>query len=75
MLIEKVIEILLLTLFVPVFAYAQPKYETATFAGGCFWCMQPPFEKIEGVKSVATGYIGGTAPNPTYEDYAEKGYV
>jgi peptide methionine sulfoxide reductase msrA/msrB len=75
MLIEKVIGILLLTFFVPVFVYAQPKYGIATFAGGCFWCMQPPFEKIDGVKSVAAGYIGGIAPDPTYEDYAEKGYV
>ena len=41
--------------------------ETATFAGGCFWCMEPPFEKLEGVQSVRAGYTGGTAKNPTYE--------
>jgi peptide methionine sulfoxide reductase msrA/msrB len=49
--------------------------ETATFAGGCFWCVQPPFEKLKGVTKVAAGYAGGAGPNPTYEDYAEKGYV
>jgi len=43
------------------------KTETATFAGGCFWCMEPPFEKLEGVLDVKAGYCGGTQPNPTYE--------
>lgn len=41
---------------------------TATFAGGCFWCMQPPFEKIPGVTKVVAGYTGGTKKNPTYEE-------
>ena len=39
----------------------------ATFAGGCFWCMEPPFEKLEGVQSVVSGYSGGDIPNPTYK--------
>ncbi len=39
----------------------------ATFAGGCFWCMEPPFEQLEGVRSVTSGYTGGTTPTPTYE--------
>jgi peptide methionine sulfoxide reductase msrA/msrB len=39
----------------------------ATFAGGCFWCMEPPFEKLPGVESVVSGYAGGTETNPTYE--------
>lgn len=47
----------------------------ATFAGGCFWCVQPPFEKINGVMKVTAGYTGGTGQNPTYEDYAAKGHV
>ena len=38
----------------------------ATFAGGCFWCMEPPFEKLPGVVSVVSGYTGGGVPNPTY---------
>ncbi len=40
---------------------------TAIFAGGCFWCMEPPFEKLDGVSSVVSGYIGGSVRNPTYE--------
>ena len=42
--------------------------EKATFAGGCFWCMVPPFEKLEGVKEVVSGYTGGHKDNPTYEE-------
>jgi methionine-S-sulfoxide reductase len=42
--------------------------ETATFAGGCFWCMEAPFEQLEGVASVTSGYTGGTNANPTYEE-------
>lgn len=41
--------------------------ETATFAGGCFWCMVKPFHKYEGVVSVISGYTGGNVENPTYE--------
>jgi methionine-S-sulfoxide reductase len=44
------------------------KLETATFAGGCFWCMQPPFQKLNGVVSTAVGYTGGRKENPTYEE-------
>lgn len=43
------------------------KEEKAIFAGGCFWCLEPPFEKLEGVISVESGYLGGSAENPTYE--------
>jgi len=60
---------------VAVVAAAQTTYEKATFAGGCFWCMQPPFEKLKGVSEVVSGYTGGTGENPTYEDYAKKGYI
>jgi peptide methionine sulfoxide reductase msrA/msrB len=51
------------------------KQETAIFAGGCFWCMTPPFEKLDGVVKVISGYTAGTQANPTYEDYAEKGHI
>jgi peptide methionine sulfoxide reductase msrA/msrB len=44
------------------------KYELATFAGGCFWCMVPPFNNINGVIEVVSGYTGGTTKNPTYEE-------
>lgn len=40
--------------------------KTAVFAGGCFWCMEPPFEKLDGVASVVSGYTGGPEKNPTY---------
>ena len=43
------------------------KEERATFAGGCFWCMQPAFDGMKGVTSTAVGYSGGSEPNPTYE--------
>jgi peptide-methionine (S)-S-oxide reductase len=47
-------------------ASASP--EKATFAGGCFWCMVPPFEGLPGVISVTSGYTGGHKKNPTYEE-------
>ena len=40
---------------------------TAVFAGGCFWCIQPAFDKAPGVIKTVVGYCGGTEPNPTYE--------
>ncbi|MFL6193203.1 MAG: peptide-methionine (S)-S-oxide reductase MsrA [Thermoanaerobaculia bacterium] len=40
----------------------------AVFAGGCFWCMEPPFEKLDGVVSVTSGYTGGQKKNPSYEE-------
>jgi peptide-methionine (S)-S-oxide reductase len=46
----------------------EPILEKATFAGGCFWCMEPFLEKMKGVKSVTSGYIGGHTKNPTYEE-------
>ncbi|HZR05638.1 MAG TPA: peptide-methionine (S)-S-oxide reductase MsrA [Candidatus Udaeobacter sp.] len=41
--------------------------KTAIFAGGCFWCIQPAFDKAKGVIKTVVGYCGGTEPNPTYE--------
>jgi peptide-methionine (S)-S-oxide reductase len=43
------------------------KTETAIFAGGCFWCMEAPFDKLPGVASVTPGYSGGREKNPTYQ--------
>jgi peptide-methionine (S)-S-oxide reductase len=42
--------------------------EKATFAGGCFWCMEPPFDKLDGVISTTVGYTGGQEKNPTYKE-------
>jgi peptide-methionine (S)-S-oxide reductase len=49
------------------------RIEKATFAGGCFWCMEPPFDKLEGVISVTSGYTGGHTKNPTYEEVSSGG--
>ena len=43
-------------------------YEKAYFAGGCFWCMEPPFEDLDGVIKATSGYMGGSVENPTYEE-------
>ena len=50
-------------------AAAAPAADTAVaiFAGGCFWCMEPPYDKLAGVLSTTSGYIGGSVANPTYE--------
>ena len=45
-----------------------PGHAVATFAGGCFWCMEPPYDKLPGVVSTTSGYIGGTKANPTYQE-------
>jgi peptide-methionine (S)-S-oxide reductase len=45
----------------------------AFFAGGCFWCMEPPFEALTGVGSVTSGYTGGTRKNPSYEEVSGGG--
>src|SRR3972149_5611404 len=47
--------------------------EKATFAGGCFWCMEPPFEKLEGVVEVISGYTGGSKKDPTYKEVSQGG--
>lgn len=51
------------------------QFKEAIFAGGCFWCLEEPFEKLEGVKSVVSGYIGGKSTNPSYENYGKDGHI
>jgi peptide methionine sulfoxide reductase msrA/msrB len=46
----------------------NPNKKHATFAGGCFWCMAGPFQELDGVLEVKSGYTGGHMENPTYED-------
>ena len=46
--------------------------DTAVFGGGCFWCLDAQFKLVDGVKSVLSGYAGGTAPNPTYEQVCSE---
>ena len=52
-----------------------PETKKALFAGGCFWCMEKPFERLDGVISVVSGYSGGTAADPTYQNYADSGHI
>ena len=56
-------------------AFGATKTETATFAGGCFWCMEKPFEALPGVLSVVSGYTGGRTTAPTYQTYAAGGHL
>lgn len=52
---------------------AQANLEKAVFAGGCFWCMEAPFDQLPGVVSVTPGYIGGKKKNPTYKEVSAGG--
>jgi peptide methionine sulfoxide reductase msrA/msrB len=56
-------------------AQDTPKPKKAIFAGGCFWCMEKPFEELEGVISVTSGYTGGSIKNPTYKNYTAGGHL
>ncbi|MDD9819319.1 MAG: peptide-methionine (S)-S-oxide reductase MsrA [Nitrospira sp.] len=51
----------------------QGQSAVATFAGGCFWCMEGPFDELEGVLSTTSGYTGGETDNPTYEQVSAGG--
>jgi peptide-methionine (S)-S-oxide reductase len=54
-------------------AAGQQTLARATFAGGCFWCMEPPFDDLNGVVSTTSGYAGGHVKNPTYEQVSAGG--
>ena len=64
---------LLLVLALPLLLSASPPRESAIFAGGCFWCMEGPFDKLPGVISVTSGYTGGPVRNPSYEQVSGGG--
>jgi len=50
----------------------ESNLKEAIFGGGCFWCMQPPYDKLRGVKKTYVGYSGGKTENPTYEEVASR---
>lgn len=54
---------------------AESKFDTAraVFAGGCFWCMEPPFDRLDGVIATTSGYTGGHVEDPTYEQVSSGG--
>jgi peptide-methionine (S)-S-oxide reductase len=63
-------KIALLASLLAILALAPAQAQTravAIFAGGCFWCMEPPFDKLDGVLATTSGYIGGSKADPTYE--------
>ncbi len=65
---------MLFSLSMPGHTAPQPgTTETATFAGGCFWCVESDFDKVDGVISTLSGYIGGHQQNPTYEQVSAGG--
>ncbi|WP_237055157.1 peptide-methionine (S)-S-oxide reductase MsrA [Microbulbifer sediminum] len=59
--------LLLVTAAAPLAQDDTKSIRTAVFAGGCFWCMEPPYDKLEGVLETTSGYSGGKVENPTYE--------
>ena len=67
----KLLVVGILSFSIALLAAAQnsspPEIKTAVFAGGCFWCIQPAFDKAAGVIKTVVGYCGGTEPNPTYQ--------
>ncbi|WP_343080396.1 peptide-methionine (S)-S-oxide reductase MsrA [Ostreiculturibacter nitratireducens] len=63
----------LILIFALLAGPVSAKTETAIFAGGCFWCVEADFEKVPGVKSVVSGYTGGTVENPTYKQVSAGG--
>src|SRR5260221_2102675 len=67
--------LLLLALFAPAAGQGNEAQRTAvaTFAGGCFWCVEADFDKVEGVISTTSGYTGGQAAHPNYEQRSHRG--
>lgn len=63
-----------LILLTPLAARAEGEtLKTAVFAGGCFWCMEPPFDRLDGVTDVQSGYAGGHVDNPAYKEVSGGG--
>ena len=68
-----VVCLFIVLLLAPLSSFAQNNYTKATFAGGCFWCMEHPFEKLEGVIDVVSGYTGGHKEGPNYKEVSAGG--
>ena len=65
----------------PIVLFAVPasarELKTAVFAGGCFWCMEPPFDELDGVVATTSGYTGGRSESPTYKQvtFGDTGHL
>ncbi|WP_444940863.1 peptide-methionine (S)-S-oxide reductase MsrA [Microbulbifer sp. ZKSA004] len=70
---RSIIALLFLSLASISLAQDSSNIRTAIFAGGCFWCMEPPFDKVDGVLETTSGYSGGHVKNPTYEQVSSGG--
>ena len=73
---HKFIVIFICIFFIYNQSYSQELKKTY-FGGGCFWCMEESFDKVDGVTNVVSGYSGGTKPNPTYKEvtYGDTGHI
>jgi len=67
-----ILTLLLLVLTTPL-AAEPADHEVAIFAGGCFWCMEPPYDETVGVISTTSGFIGGHVDNPSYQEVVSGG--
>ncbi len=70
---KNILIVILLFLGASHLVSAKEDIRKATFAGGCFWCMEGPFDKLEGVLSTTSGYIGGESASPTYKAVSAGG--
>jgi peptide-methionine (S)-S-oxide reductase len=59
----------------PSISTTNANHETAIFAGGCFWCVESDFDKVDGVLETVSGYIGGNSTNPTYKTHTKQGHL
>lgn len=59
----------------PEISTSQANVETAIFAGGCFWCVESDFDKLDGVLETVSGYTGGETTNPTYKTHTREGHL
>ena len=68
--LKRIFILMLIAFSFNVLAHHHETTETAlaTFGGGCFWCMEPPYDKLDGVISTTSGFMGGSVDNPSYKD-------
>lgn len=70
---KKTIVLYLLMSLLSIYSHGKEELSKITLAGGCFWCMEPPFDRLAGVISTTSGYIGGKSENPDYKSVSRGG--